>query len=111
MARPYEYEEKDKWGKPINPEDRIMDVDQYIARLDDPKEKFTASIAQRLAIIVSLLEAIGNGLEEVIPRLRDGHYGIPEDAMFVTMLGDVNKEVKKTEELMEVWGAMYGQES
>ncbi len=108
-GRPYEYEEKDEWGR--STEDRVMDVDHYIASLDDPKEAFTASVTQRLAITTSLLVAIANVLDEVIPRLRDSEYSIEMDGMFVTMLGDVNVETRKTEELMGIWETVYGQEN
>ncbi len=111
MPRPYEYEEKDEWDRDRDAADRLADVDHYIASLDDPKEKYAASVTQRLAVVTSLLNAITNGLDHIIPQLRDGHYGVAEDDMFVTMLGDTRKEVRKTEELMQVWETAYGQES
>ncbi len=116
MERPYEYEEKDEMGKPVHNEgfnaaNRIADVDHYIANLDDPEVAFTASVVQRLAVTTSLLEAMANGLDFVIPRLRDSHYGVPEDDMLVVMLGDCRKEFTKTEELMGLWETAYGQEN
>ncbi len=109
MPRPYEYEDKDRYGRPID--DRVMDVDHYIADLDDPKDKYAASVTQRLAVTTSLLEAIVNGLDVVIPVLRAGSYSVDIDDMFVTMLGDCRKEVRKTEELIQLWETAYGQEN
>jgi hypothetical protein len=114
--REYEYEDKDEWGRPLDAEgfnaaNRIADVDRYIADLDDPKEKYAASVTQRLAVENSLMEAIWRGLDHIVPRLRDGEYSQQIDDMFVTMLGDARKEFEKTEELMEIWATAYGQES
>ncbi len=112
MKRPYEYEEKDEWGRSLLPEiPEIERVDDYIVGLEDPKDKYAASVTQRLAIVVSLHEAIANGLEHVIPMLREDGLTVDIDGMFVTMLGDCRKEVKKTEELMELWATAYGQEN
>ncbi len=107
--RPYEYEEKDEWGR--SSEDRTMDIDHYIADLDNPRDKYAASVTQRLAITTSLLDAIVNVLDVIIPRLRDSHYGVPEDDVLVTMLGDCRKETQKTEELITLWETAYGQEN
>ncbi len=109
MPRPYEYEEKDEWGRTAG--DRHMDVDHYIAELTDPREKYAASVTQRLAITTSLLDAIVNVLDVIIPRLRGGEYSIDIDGMFVTMLGDCRKETQKTEELIQLWETAYGQEN
>ncbi len=116
MARPYEYEDKDEFGRPDEDEgfdaaNRLASVDRYITGLDDPKEKYAASVTQRLAVENSLMEAIYRGLEHIIPRLRDGEYSQQIDDMFVTMLGDARKEFEKTEELMEIWATAYGQEN
>ncbi len=113
MPRPYEYEEKDEWGRPVHEEvpERLASVDRYIAALDDNKEKYAASVTQRLAVVTSLLEAIANGLDFIIPMLRDGRYDQDVDDMFVTMLGDARKEFEKTEELMGLWETAYGQEN
>ena len=116
MSRPYEYEEKDEWGKladdeGFNAADRLVNVDLYIASLDDPKEKYAAAVTQRLAVMASLMEAIANGLDFIIPQLRDGRYDQDVDDMFVTMLGDSRKEFRKTEELMDIWTTAYDQEN
>ncbi len=108
-GRPYEYEEKDEYGRPTA--DKMMDVDHYIAELDDVRDKYAASVTQRLAVTTSLLEAIRVVLDHIIPRLRDGEYSVEIDGMFVTMLGDVRKETEKTEELIQVWETAYGQEN
>ncbi len=108
-GRPYEYEDKDEWGR--SSEDRTMDIDHYIAELDDPRDKYAASVTQRLAITTSLLDAIVNVLDVIIPRLREGEYSVDIDGMFVTMLGDCRKETQKTEELITLWETAYGQES
>ncbi len=116
MNRPYEYQDKDEWGKLDDDEGldaagRVANVDRYIAALDDDQVKYAASVTQRLAVENSLMEAIYRGLEHIIPRLRDGEYSQQIDDMFVTMLGDARKEFKKTEELMELWATVYDQEN
>ncbi len=116
MTRPYEYEDKDEFGRleddeGFNAANRLASVDRYIAALDDDKDKYAASVTQRLAVETSLMEAIYKGLEHIIPRLRDGEYSQQIDDMFVTMLGDARKEFEKTEELMKLWATVYGQES